>query len=70
MTEVMGITPMITFQEARKWLPQSFNHKELTFANSIRTQKKARISRKDAAADTLPITHETLSRDPKLCLDS
>lgn len=35
MTEVMGITPMITFQQARKRVPQSFNHKELAFANSI-----------------------------------
>ena len=65
MTEVMGIIPMITFQQARKQVPQSFNHNELAFANRIGPQKKAWISRKDAAAaDTLPATHETLSRRP------
>ena len=35
MTELMGVTPMITFRQAREWLPQSFNHKELTSANNM-----------------------------------
>ena len=33
MTEAMAVTPVITFQQARKWLPQSFNRKEPTSAN-------------------------------------